>query len=339
MEELGRRAGEEVGRRVADELDRRMAESDSRMAESDRRMAEFLTRISEFNMRMRMDINEMPVVNEMLAEAAAGAGAAAAPPLPRALAAAQLAVRNLAAAQVAVRSSGRKRPSSEADLEDAPGREERLRLLRLNEDARKHYERQRDQAQKERDQAQKERDEALQERDDAEKQCSEAQALCAKIQHEIKQERDKLWKHLSEAHKEREEVQKSLWHMRGSNLYDLPDAQLESLLEDIMVAKERVEKMQLRRTAEARVLAKHPDYACPISLALMRDPVVTDDGQSYERKEIEAWFKTQREANEPLTSPLRAPLKSAQLVANHSLRRAIEAAVVEAAVVEAAAIV
>jgi hypothetical protein len=94
-----------------------------------------------------------------------------------------------------------------------------------------------------------------------------------------------------------------------------------------MVAKERMEKMQLGRKAEDRLLAKHPDYRCPISLTLMRDPVVTDDGQSYKRKEIEAWFKTLREKNEPISSPLRAPLKSSELVPNHSLRRAIEAAV------------
>ena len=154
-------------------------------------------------------------------------------------------------------------------------------------------------------------------------QIKDAYALVATAQ-----QAGKEWqKHCTEATQERDELQKSLSQMRGRSLYDLPDAQLESLLEDIMVAKERVEKMQLRRTAEARVLAKHPDYACPISLALMRDPVVTDDGQSYDHKEIEAWFKTQREANEPLTSPLRAPLQSAQLVPNHSLRRAIEAAV------------
>jgi len=188
-----------------------------------------------------------------------------------------------------------------------------------------------------REQLEKERSLALQERD-------QAQCVLEHVQKELKDADDKLkdahvlcagaqfasneWRRLcSEAQKERDELQKSLWQMRGRSLYDLPDAQLESLLEDIMVAKERVEKMQLRRAAEACVLAKHPDYACPISLAIMRDPVVTDDGQSYERTEIEAWFKSQREANEPLTSPLRAPLKSAQLVPNHSLRRAIEAAV------------
>jgi hypothetical protein len=67
--------------------------------------------------------------------------------------------------------------------------------------------------------------------------------------------------------------------------------------------------MLLRRGAEDRVSAKFPDYNCSISQALMRDPVVTDDGQSYERKEIEAWFKTLLEAKEPITSPLRTPLK------------------------------
>jgi hypothetical protein len=210
-----------------------------------------------------------------------------------------------------------KRPSSEAELEDAPDmREERLMLLRANEDARKHYERQRDQAQKERDLLQKQ---CL----EAQTQCREAHALCARAQQASNE-----WRRLcSESQKERNESLKLVWQMRGRDLYDLPDEKLESLLEDIMVAKERVEKMQLRRKAEDRVLAKHPDYRCPISLGIMRDPVVTADGQSYERTEIEAWFKTQREANEPLTSPLRAPLKSAQLVANHSLRRAIEAAV------------
>jgi hypothetical protein len=55
---------------------------------------------------------------------------------PLCLTAAQAAAA--AAAQVVVR----KRPSSEVDLDDAPGREERFRLLRAAEDTRKHYERQ-----------------------------------------------------------------------------------------------------------------------------------------------------------------------------------------------------
>lgn len=237
-----------------------------------------------------------------------------------------------------------KRPSSEAELEDAPGREERLRLLReadykkrLVEMYRDQLEKERGQAQQERDQAQneldlaqKEREQVEKERDLFQKQCLEAQTKCREA-HALcirAQKASNEWRRLcSEAQKERNESLKMVWQMRGRELDDLPEAQLEQLADDLVLAKERVDAMQLRRKAEALVLAKHPDYACPISLGIMRDPVVTDDGQSYERTEIEAWFKKQREAHEPLTSPLRAPLKSAQLVANHSLRRAIEAAV------------
>ena len=235
-----------------------------------------------------------------------------------------------------------KRRSSEAELEDAPGREERLRhdARKQRDDARK----QRDDARKQRDDARKQRDDARKQRDDALKQRDDALKQRDDAQEQLKDAQDKLkdayvlcggaefasneWRRLcSEAQKERNESLKLVWQLRGRDLDDLAEAQLESLLEDNLLAKERIEKMQLRRAAEACVLEKHPDYACPISLAIMRDPVVTDDGQSYERTEIKAWFKSQREANEPLTSPLRAPLTSAQLVPNHSLRRAIEAAV------------
>jgi hypothetical protein len=259
-------------------------------------------------------------INEMLARSDAAQADA------RTMAAAQLLARNVAAAMQEAQSSLGKRPSP---LEDAPGREERLRLQKERAQAQRvcaleakvhqlaqEHERRADTF---REQLQQERGQL----EHAQKQFKDAHALCARAQ-----QAGNEWRRLcSEAQKERNESLKLLWQMRGRDIDDLPEAQLESLLEDIMVAKERVEKMQLRRTAEARVLAKHPDYACPISLVIMRDPVVTDDGQSYERTEIEAWFKTQREANEPLTSPLRAPLKSSELVPNHSLRRAIEAAV------------
>ncbi len=200
-----------------------------------------------------------------------------------------------------------KRPSSEADLDDAPGRE--ARLLRAADHTRKHYERQRDQALKERDLAKKGFKETAVLYFRAQKASEEWRQNCSKVQ------------------QERDELNKSLWHMRGRDIFDLPDEKLEELADDIAVAKERVDAMLLRRKAEALVLDMNPDYRCPISLALMRDPVVTDDGQSYERKEIEAWFKKLSETNEPITSPLRAPLKSAQLKSNHSLRRAIDTAV------------
>ena len=44
-----------------------------------------------------------------------------------------------------------------------------------------------------------------------------------------------------------------------------------------------------RRTGEV------PDaLCCPISMEIMRDPVIAADGHTYERAEIEAWFANNR---------------------------------------------
>jgi len=317
-----RRYLREFASEMEDEILRRVNE---RVAESTRRLNE---RVAESTRRVNERVAESTRrVNERVAES----------------------TRRVNERVAGFTSSLGKRRSSEAELEDAPGREERLRhdARKQRDDARKQRDdarKQRDDARKQRDDARKQRDDALKQRDDAQEQLKDAQEQLKDAQEQLKDAQDKLkdayvlcggaefasneWRRLcSEAQKERNESLKLVWQLRGRDLDDLAEAQLESLLEDNLLAKERIEKMQLRRAAEACVLEKHPDYACPISLAIMRDPVVTDDGQSYERTEIKAWFKSQREANEPLTSPLRAPLTSAQLVPNHSLRRAIEAAV------------
>ena len=64
-----------------------------------------------------------------------------------------------------------------------------------------------------------------------------------------------------------------------------------------------------------------PDFACPITQELMEDPVICNDGMTYERSEIEEWF---RRGNR--TSPkTNAVLQSLAVVPNHSLRGAIDA--------------
>jgi hypothetical protein len=209
----------------------------------------------------------------------------------------------------------RKRPSSQFDPDD----KEREQAQKERELVQK----EREQAQKELELVQKERERVQKELELVQKKCSELQEQCSEAQRQRDFFRGEAQDLLRTGLQDRD-----MWlKMSGRRIDDLAEEPLEKLAEQIKEAKERVDAMLLRRKAEARVLAKHPDYACPISLALMRDPVVTADGQSYEHKEIEAWFETQREANEPLTSPLRAPLESAQLVCNQSLRRAIEAAV------------
>ena len=60
-------------------------------------------------------------------------------------------------------------------------------------------------------------------------------------------------------------------------------------------------------------------FMCPISGRLLDDPVVTADGHTYERSEIESWFKAGKRTS-PLTG---APLPHLALVRNHALRKSL----------------
>ena len=61
------------------------------------------------------------------------------------------------------------------------------------------------------------------------------------------------------------------------------------------------------------------DLRCPISLEVMRDPVIAADGHSYEREAITRWLGAHR------TSPLTGrPLANTSLVPNHRLRSVIQ---------------
>ena len=61
-------------------------------------------------------------------------------------------------------------------------------------------------------------------------------------------------------------------------------------------------------------------FVCPISDDVMRDPVVCADGHTYDRANIEQWFKTGHNTS-PNTG---AVLPHLNLVPNHALRSAIE---------------
>jgi hypothetical protein len=115
------------------------------------------------------------------------------------------------------------------------------------------------------------------------------------------------------------EEQKGL-RLLGEDIGDCSEEELVALRGQLETAQDRVAKMLEIRAAEGRVTKKFPHYQCPLSLSIMRDPVVTADGQSYERKHIEQWFGKCRDAKEPVTSPLRAPLASDALVPNNLLK-------------------
>jgi len=71
-------------------------------------------------------------------------------------------------------------------------------------------------------------------------------------------------------------------------------------------------------------------FHCSITGEIFEDPVITVDGQTYERSAIQQWIDTPRGFDSwsgnylPPTSPLTGlPLKDVTLVENHALRRAI----------------
>lgn len=70
---------------------------------------------------------------------------------------------------------------------------------------------------------------------------------------------------------------------------------------------------------EWAVLGKHDSFICPLTLELMRDPVSTVDGHTYERSAIEEWL--QSNSSSPSTG---MELASKQLIPNLAIKQSIE---------------
>jgi hypothetical protein len=58
-------------------------------------------------------------------------------------------------------------------------------------------------------------------------------------------------------------------------------------------------------------------FMCPLTMEVMRDPVITADGQTYERRKIQKWFALGNRTS-PLTG---AELPSTNLTPNIVLRK------------------
>ena len=78
----------------------------------------------------------------------------------------------------------------------------------------------------------------------------------------------------------------------------------------------------LRQRREEQLLPREApeSFLCPVSMEIMRDPVIVCDGFSYERANIEAWLAVHQ------TSPMTGlPLPSTALTPNIALKQLIEA--------------
>ena len=71
------------------------------------------------------------------------------------------------------------------------------------------------------------------------------------------------------------------------------------------------------------LLSPEQDLLCSITGELFEEPVVTEDGHTYERMAIEEWITSQKLAGRPVTSPLtNVKLKNTRLVQNLEVKSA-----------------
>jgi hypothetical protein len=88
---------------------------------------------------------------------------------------------------------------------------------------------------------------------------------------------------------------------------------------EIASATSRANAAERRRDATlAAAESASNAFVCPITHAVMVDPVVATDGHTYERAAVERWFADGR-ATSPVTN---ARLRSLTLVPNHALKSA-----------------
>lgn len=80
----------------------------------------------------------------------------------------------------------------------------------------------------------------------------------------------------------------------------------------------RLKTADVAVSTESTTQLKPHSYLCPITLAIMKDPVMLSDGHSYERSAILKWLKDHK------TSPVtNLPLAHTRVTDNHTLRGAI----------------
>ncbi|XP_053732149.1 WD repeat, SAM and U-box domain-containing protein 1-like isoform X1 [Synchiropus splendidus] len=109
-------------------------------------------------------------------------------------------------------------------------------------------------------------------------------------------------------------------NMDGAELSELTKESVAELgVESLGLRGRLLRKVQALKAEHSN--SDFPDeFLCPISRELMKDPVIAEDGYSYERESIESWIKGQNKRS-PMTN---LPLKTTLLTPNRSLKTAIQ---------------
>lgn len=114
----------------------------------------------------------------------------------------------------------------------------------------------------------------------------------------------------------------------GKYLYDKieEDAKIKEQIENgapRISVKERKEKLrekikETQTDSEENNWEEYESFLCPISLEIMKDPVMTPQGITFERNSIEDWLNKYDSC--PIT---KKPLAKSELLPNYSLKGAI----------------
>jgi hypothetical protein len=114
-----------------------------------------------------------------------------------------------------------------------------------------------------------------------------------------------------------------LKHGRGIYTTSNNEVFIETWVQGVRQTQEKIAQKSTSKHPGSAAVAQIEipnEYICPISLEIMRDPVITADGQTYERVQIEEWFD--RGVN---TSPKTGSvLPNTNLIPNIALRNVIE---------------
>jgi hypothetical protein len=88
------------------------------------------------------------------------------------------------------------------------------------------------------------------------------------------------------------------------------------------IAAEMVQSNKAEIENEQDVIGEH--LCCAITREIMVDPVLADDGFTYERQAIEAWIKAAKNGGKQLTSPMTRQKMTDKLVPNRALKAVID---------------
>lgn len=125
-----------------------------------------------------------------------------------------------------------------------------------------------------------------------------------------------------------------LARVRQGEAAELTENELVNLHEALKRYGEDIEQELARRPVEEALLAAHPEWMCPISQCMMRDPVKATDDHVYERKKLTAWMRKSRRSELKNGKPRptwKSPLTGLQLSdfglrPQVSMKKAIDAA-------------